>query len=98
MIRLEEGLVANYNKFQTEVFNALYVLILIGASKNGRTDGVLDIKGFGVALNGEPIAHVVISTEKNILITTDEGTIHNFFDENLRDMCRLYDDIAEVLE
>lgn len=96
MIVFENGLVANYDRFQKEVFETLYVLVLIGASKKGRTDGVLDIKGMGVSLNGEPIASVKID-RGGIFFITDNGEPHGFFKENLRDMCRLYDDIAEVL-
>ena len=96
MIVLENGLVANYDRFQKEVFETLYVLVLIGASKNGRTDGVLDIKGMGITLNGEPIASVKIDRE-GLLFVTDNGEPYSFFKENLKDMCRLYDDIAEVL-
>lgn len=97
MIRLVDGLVANYDKFQQEVFDALYVLVIIGASKKGGTDGVLDIKGMGITLNGEPIASV--KTDRGgILFVTDKGELHGFFSESLEDMCRLYDDIAEVLE
>lgn len=97
MIRLEDGLVANYDKFQQEVFFALYVLVIIGASKKGGTDGVLDIKGMGITLNGEPIASVK-ADRGDIMFATDKGELYGFFSENIEDMCRLYDDIAKVLK
>lgn len=97
MIVLENGLEANYDRFQKEVFETLYVLVLIGASKKGRTDGVLDIKGMGVSLNGEPIASVKID-RGGIFFITDNNELYGFFSENVKDMCRLYDDITEVLE
>ena len=97
MIRLDYCLLANYKKFQMEVFKALYVLVIIGTSKKGGTDGVLDIKGMGITLNGVPIASVNIN-RGSILFATDKGELHGFFSENIEDMCRLYDDIAKVLK
>ena len=97
MIRLEDGLVANYDKFQQEVFFALYVLVIIGASKKGGTDGVLDIKGMGITLNGEPIASAKI-TMYGLYFLTDNEEYYGFFSENLKDLCRLYNDITEALE
>lgn len=94
---MKTGLWQITTSFNQEVFFALYVLVIIGASKKGGTDGVLDIKGMGITLNGEPIASVK-ADRGDIMFATDKGELHGFFSESLKDMCRLYDDITEVFE
>lgn len=84
--------VTRYDIFQRELFNAFFILI----EERGK-NGVLDIKGMGVKFDGEPIASVKISNER-ISFITDNNELYGFFSENVRDTCRLYDDIVESLE
>lgn len=61
--------------------------------------GVLNLKGLGVlgvTFDGEPIASAKI-TKYGLYFLTDNEEYYGFFSENLKDMCRLYDDIVEVL-
>lgn len=84
--------VTRYSIFQKELYNAF--LILIG--ERG-TKGVLDIKGLGVTFDGVPIASAKIN-RGSLYFITDNNELYGFFSENVKDMCRLYDDITEVLE
>ena len=86
-----KGFGIRFNVFQKDLFDAF--LILVG----GKGDkGVLDIKGLGVTFDGEPIASVKIS-KGSILFVTDNDEYYGFYSENIKDVCRLYDDIVEVL-
>lgn len=87
-----KGFGIRFNVFQKDLFDAF--LILVGEKGD---KGVLDIKGLGVTFDGEPIASVKIS-KGSILFVTDNDEYYGFYSENIKDVCRLYDDIAEVLE
>lgn len=85
--------VTRYDIFQRELFNAFFILI----EERGK-NGMLDIKGLGVIFDGNPIASVNIDKERLYFLTDNEGWYYGFFSGSLKDMCRLYDDIAEALE
>lgn len=86
-----KGFGIRFNVFQKDLFDAF--LILVGEKGD---KGVLDIKGLGVTFDGEPIASVKIS-KGSILFVTDNDEYYGFYSENIKDVCRLYDDIVEVL-
>lgn len=86
-----KGFGIRFNVFQKDLFDAF--LILVGEKGD---KGVLDIKGLGVTFDGEPIASVKIS-KGSILFVTDNDEFYGFYSENIKDVCRLYDDIVEVL-
>ena len=86
--------VIRYNILQNELHKAFLTLI----EKKGE-NGVLNLKGLGilgVTFDGEPIASAKI-TKYGLYFLTDNEEYYGFFSENLKDMCRLYDDIVEVL-
>ena len=86
--------VIRYNILQNELYKAFLILI----EKKGE-NGVLNLKGLGVlgvTFDGEPIASAKI-TKYGLYFLTDNDEYYGFFSENLKDMCRLYDDIVEVL-
>ena len=84
--------VTRYNIFQKELYNAFLILI-----EERGTKGILDIKGLGVTFDGVPIASAKIN-RGSLYFLTDNEEYYGFFSENLKDMCRLYDDIIEALE
>lgn len=87
--------VTRYDIFQRELYNAFLILI----EKKGE-NGVLNLKGLGVlgvTFDGEPIASAKI-TKYGLYFLTDNEEYYGFFSENLKDMCRLYNDITEALE
>ena len=86
-----KGFGIRFNVFQKDLFDAF--LILVGEKGD---KGVLDIKGLGVTFDGAPIAFVRIS-KGSILFVTDNDEYYGFNSENIKDVCRLYDDIVEVL-
>lgn len=81
-----------YNILQNELHNAFLILI----EKKGE-NGVLNLKGLGVTFDGQPIASAKI-TKYSLHFLTDNEEYYGFFSENLKDMCRLYNDITEALE
>lgn len=86
-----KGFGIRFNVFQKDLFDAF--LILVGEKGD---KGVLDIKGLGVTFDGVPIASVKIN-RGSILFVTDNDEFYGFYSENIKDVCRLYDDIVEVL-
>ena len=87
--------VIRYNILQNELHKAFLNLI----EKKGE-NGVLNLKGLGVlgvTFDGEPIASAKI-TKYGLYFLTDNEEYYGFFSENLKDMCRLYNDITEALE
>ena len=87
--------VIRYNILQNELHKAFLTLI----EKKGE-NGVLNLKGLGVlgvTFDGEPIASAKI-TKYGLYFLTDNEEYYGFFSENLKDMCRLYNDITEALE
>lgn len=84
--------ITRYDIFRKELCNAFLILI----EEKGE-QGVLDIKGMGVKFDGEPIAYVKVNRDAPSFFTDNEE-YYGFYSENLKDMCRLYDDIAEVLK
>ena len=85
--------VTRYDIFQRELFNAFSILI----EERGK-NGMLNIKGLGVTFDGNPIASVNIDKGRLYFLTDNEGWYYGFFSGSLKDMCHLYDDIAEALE
>ena len=86
--------VIRYNILQNELHKAFLILI----EKKGE-NGVLNLKGLGVlgvTFDGEPIASAKI-TKHGLYFLTDNEEYYGFFSENIKDVCRLYDDIVEVL-
>lgn len=86
--------VTRFHLLQNELHKAFLILI----EKKGE-NGVLNLKGLGVlgvTFDGEPIASAKI-TKYGLYFLTDNEEYYGFFSENLKDMCRLYDDIVEVL-
>ena len=84
--------VIRYNILQNELYKAFLILI----EKKGE-NGVLNLKGLGVTFDGEPIG-VVKNITGSLYFLTDNEEYYGFFSENLKDMCRLYNDITEALE
>lgn len=84
--------VIRYNILQNELHKAFLILI----EKKGE-NGVLNLKGLGVTFDGEPIG-VVKNITGSLYFLTDNEEYYGFFSENLKDMCRLYNDITEALE
>lgn len=91
----------NNMDFETRYYilqNELHKAFLNLIEKKGE-NGVLNLKGLGVlgvTFDGEPIASAKI-TKYGLYFLTDNEEYYGFFSENLKDMCRLYDDIVEVL-
>lgn len=86
--------VIRYNILQNELHKAFLILI----EKKGE-NGVLNLKGLGVlgvTFDGEPIASAKI-TKYGLYFLTDNDEYYGFYSENIKDVCRLYDDIVEVL-
>lgn len=83
--------VIRYNILQNELHKAFLILI----EKKGE-NGVLNLKGLGVTFDGEPIGTVKNITG-SLYFLTDNEEYYGFFSENIKDVCRLYDDIVEVL-
>ena len=86
--------VIRYNILQNELQKAFLTLI----EKKGE-NGVLNLKGLGVlgvTFDGEPIASAKI-TKYGLYFLTDNEEYYGFYSENIKDVCRLYDDIVEVL-
>ena len=84
--------VIRYNILQNELNKAFLILI----EKKGE-NGVLNLKGLGVTFDGQPIASAEIN-KYSLHFLTDNEEYYGFFSENLKDMCRLYNDITEALE
>ena len=87
--------VVRYNILQNELHKAFLTLI----EKKGENE-VLNLKGLGVlgvTFDGEHIASAKI-TKYGLYFLTDNEEYYGFFSENLKDMCRLYNDITEALE
>lgn len=84
--------VIKYNILQNELYNAFLFLI----EKKGKNWG-LNLKGLGVTFDGEPIASAKI-TRYGLYFITDNEEHYGFFSENLKELCRLYNDITEALE
>ena len=80
-----------YYILQNELHKAFLMLI----EKKGE-NGVLNLKGLGVNFDGQPIASAKIS-KYGLHFLTDNEEYYGFFSENIKDVCRLYDDIVEVL-
>ena len=76
--------------------NELYKAFLILIEKKGK-NWVLNLKGLGVTFDGQPIAPAEIN-KYSLHFLTDNEEYYGFFSENLKDMCRLYNDITEALE
>lgn len=83
--------VTRFHLLQNELHKAFLILI----EKKGE-NGVLNLKGLGVTFDGEPIASAKI-TKYGLHFLTDNEEYYGFFSNNLKDMCRLYDDITEAL-
>ena len=75
--------------------NELYKAFLILIEKKGKNWG-LNLKGLGVTFDGQPIASAEIN-KYSLHFLTDNEEYYGFFSENLKDMCRLYDDIVKAL-
>lgn len=84
--------VTRYNILQNELYNAFLILI----EKKGE-NGVLNLKGLGVTFDGQRIASVKIN-KYSIYFLTDNDEYYGFYSADLKDMCRLYDDITKALE
>ena len=86
--------VIRYNILQNELHKAFLTLI----EKKGE-NGVLNLKGLGVlgvTFDGEPIASAKIN-KHGLYFLTDTEEYYGFVSENIKDVCRLYDDIVKVL-
>lgn len=83
--------VTRFHLLQNELHKAFLILI----EKKGE-NGVLNLKGLGVTFDGEPIASAKI-TKYGLHFLTDNEEYYGFFSNNLKDMCRLYNDITEAL-
>ena len=87
--------VTMFHLLQNELHKAFLILI----EKKGE-NGVLNLKGLGVTFDGEPIASAKITKYGlyfGLYFLTDNEEYYGFFSNNLKDMCRLYNDITEAL-
>ena len=84
--------VTRFHLLQNELHKAFLILI----EKKGE-NGVLNLKGLGVTFDGQPIASAEIN-KYGLHFLTDNEEYYGFFSENLKDLCRLYNDITEALE